>query len=75
MEGTGEVHRVSGPVVTATGIAPKMYDLVFVGDSITAGGGYPPGGSYPMDDPTYRYYLQLLLTDPAGPASWHAPRA
>ncbi len=32
MEGTGEVHRVSGPVVTATGIAPKMYDVVFVGD-------------------------------------------
>ncbi len=32
MEGTGEVHRVSGPVVTATGIAPKMYDVVYVGD-------------------------------------------
>ncbi|NOQ54151.1 MAG: V-type ATP synthase subunit A, partial [Thermoplasmata archaeon] len=32
MEGTGEVHRVSGPVVTATGITPKMYDVVFVGD-------------------------------------------
>ena len=32
MERTGEVHRVSGPVVTATGITPKMYDVVLVGD-------------------------------------------
>jgi V/A-type H+-transporting ATPase subunit A len=32
MERTGEIYRVSGPVVTATGIAPKMYDVVFVGD-------------------------------------------
>src|SRR3990172_7789580 len=28
----GEVNRVSGPVVTATGISPRMYDLVFVGE-------------------------------------------
>ena len=41
-----------------------------LGDSITAGGGYPPGGTYPMDDPTYRYYLHLRLTDPAGAAGW-----
>ena len=27
----GEVYRVSGPVVTATGLNAKMYDLVFVG--------------------------------------------
>jgi len=32
MERPGEVYRVSGPVVTATGIAPKMYDVVLVGD-------------------------------------------
>jgi V/A-type H+-transporting ATPase subunit A len=28
----GAVWRVSGPVVTATGIAPRMYDVVFVGE-------------------------------------------
>ena len=28
MERTGEVYRVSGPGVTATGITPKMYDVV-----------------------------------------------
>jgi V/A-type H+-transporting ATPase subunit A len=28
----GEVNRVSGPVVTATGIQPRMYDVVFVGE-------------------------------------------
>jgi V/A-type H+/Na+-transporting ATPase subunit A len=28
----GTVHRVSGPVVTATGIKPAMYDIVRVGD-------------------------------------------
>lgn len=28
----GEVYRVSGPVVTAVGIAPRMYDVVFVGE-------------------------------------------
>lgn len=27
----GEVYRVSGPVVTATGIQPRMYDIVRVG--------------------------------------------
>ena len=29
---TGEINRVSGPVVTATGIAPKMYDVAMVGE-------------------------------------------
>lgn len=28
----GEIYRVAGPVVTATGIKPKMYDVVFVGE-------------------------------------------
>lgn len=28
----GQIYRVSGPVVTAVGIAPKMYDVVFVGE-------------------------------------------
>jgi len=28
----GEVDRVSGPVVTATGIQPRMYDVVYVGE-------------------------------------------
>ncbi|MEM3206742.1 MAG: V-type ATP synthase subunit A, partial [Halobacteria archaeon] len=27
----GEVHRIAGPVVTATGIQPRMYDVVYVG--------------------------------------------
>ena len=31
MELKGEIHRISGPVVTATGIAPRMYDVVLVG--------------------------------------------
>ena len=28
----GTVYRVSGPVVTAVGIKPAMYDIVRVGD-------------------------------------------
>jgi V/A-type H+-transporting ATPase subunit A len=28
----GVIHRVSGPVVTATGIGSRMYDVVFVGN-------------------------------------------
>jgi V/A-type H+-transporting ATPase subunit A len=32
MERTGEIFRISGPVVTATGITPKMYDVVLVGE-------------------------------------------
>lgn len=31
MEIKGEIYRVSGPVVNATGIKPRMYDVVFVG--------------------------------------------
>jgi len=31
MELNGEIHRISGPVVTATGITPRMYDVVLVG--------------------------------------------
>jgi len=27
----GEIYRVAGPVVTATGISPRMYDVVLVG--------------------------------------------
>ena len=27
----GEIYRVSGPVVTAEGISPRMYDVVLVG--------------------------------------------
>jgi len=27
----GEIHRVAGPVVAATGIRPRMYDVCFVG--------------------------------------------
>jgi len=30
-EGAGEIYRVAGPVVTATGLKPRMYDVVFVG--------------------------------------------
>lgn len=30
-ETAGEIHRVAGPVVTATGIHPRMYDVVAVG--------------------------------------------
>jgi V/A-type H+-transporting ATPase subunit A len=28
----GEVYRVAGPVVTAIGIKPRMYDVVFIGE-------------------------------------------
>jgi V/A-type H+/Na+-transporting ATPase subunit A len=28
---TGEIYRVAGPVVTATGLRPRMYDVQFVG--------------------------------------------
>ena len=28
----GEIYRVAGPVVTVTGIKPRMYDVVFVGE-------------------------------------------
>lgn len=31
-KGTGEIFRVAGPVVTATGLSPRMYDVQFVGD-------------------------------------------
>ncbi|MFO1532986.1 MAG: hypothetical protein ABR562_04710, partial [Thermoplasmatota archaeon] len=30
----GSVFRVSGPVVTAVGIKPAMYDIVRVGDEV-----------------------------------------
>ncbi len=30
-KGTGEIFRVAGPVVTATGLRPRMYDVMFVG--------------------------------------------
>ncbi len=30
-KGTGEIYRVAGPVVTATGLRPRMYDVMFVG--------------------------------------------
>jgi len=29
---TGEIFRVAGPVVTATGLRPRMYDVAFVGE-------------------------------------------
>jgi len=29
--GKGEIYRVAGPVVTATGLFPRMYDVVYVG--------------------------------------------
>ncbi len=29
---TGEIHRVAGPVITATGIRPRMYDVILVGE-------------------------------------------
>jgi len=29
---SGEIYRVAGPVVTATGLKPRMYDVVFVGE-------------------------------------------
>jgi V/A-type H+-transporting ATPase subunit A len=28
----GEIFRIAGPVVTVTGIKPRMYDVVFIGD-------------------------------------------
>lgn len=31
-EEKGEVYRISGPVVTATGIKPRMYDVILVGE-------------------------------------------
>jgi V/A-type H+-transporting ATPase subunit A len=31
-KGKGRVNRVAGPVVTAEGISPRMYDVVFVGE-------------------------------------------
>jgi V/A-type H+-transporting ATPase subunit A len=31
-ESAGEIYRVAGPVVTATGLSPRMYDVVFVGE-------------------------------------------
>ncbi|NOR46965.1 MAG: V-type ATP synthase subunit A, partial [Methanosarcinaceae archaeon] len=31
MEVKGEIYRVAGPVVTITGIKPRMYDVVKVG--------------------------------------------
>ncbi len=30
-KGVGELFRVAGPVVTATGLRPRMYDVMFVG--------------------------------------------
>ncbi|MCJ7516558.1 MAG: V-type ATP synthase subunit A, partial [Methanomassiliicoccales archaeon] len=32
MDKVGEVFRVAGPVVTAVGISPRMYDVALVGD-------------------------------------------
>jgi V/A-type H+-transporting ATPase subunit A len=34
---SGEIYRVAGPVVTATGIAPRMYDVVQVGEELLMG--------------------------------------
>src|SRR5256886_8219080 len=31
-KGIGEIFRVAGPVVTATGLRPRMYDVQFVGE-------------------------------------------
>ena len=31
VKGAGEIFRVAGPVVTATGLRPRMYDVQFVG--------------------------------------------
>ncbi len=36
-ERVGEVYRVAGPVVTATGINPRMYDVVQVGEELLMG--------------------------------------
>ena len=32
MSNEGIIYRVAGPVVTATGISPRMYDVVYVGN-------------------------------------------
>jgi V/A-type H+-transporting ATPase subunit A len=32
MSTQGEIYRIAGPVVTVTGIKPRMYDVVFIGD-------------------------------------------
>jgi V/A-type H+-transporting ATPase subunit A len=32
MTTNGEIYRIAGPVVTVTGIKPRMYDVVFIGD-------------------------------------------
>lgn len=32
MEKHGTIYRVAGPVVTATGVSPKMYDVMLVGE-------------------------------------------
>ena len=32
MSTEGVIYRVAGPVVTATGISPRMYDVVHVGN-------------------------------------------
>ena len=32
MSNEGKIYRVAGPVVTAVGISPRMYDVVHVGD-------------------------------------------
>lgn len=34
---TGSIYRISGPVVTTTGIDPKMYDVVYVGEQLLMG--------------------------------------
>ncbi len=31
-KGAGEIYRVAGPVVTATGVQPRMYDVMLVGE-------------------------------------------
>src|SRR2546422_381958 len=35
----GEIFRVAGPVVTATGLRPRMYDVQFVGEEQLLGEG------------------------------------
>ena len=32
MSKEGVIYRVAGPVVTAVGISPRMYDVVYVGN-------------------------------------------
>ena len=56
--------------VCAAPAGAQTVGIMPMGDSITAGGGYPPGGTFPMDDPTYRYYLYHQLTDSSGPVGW-----